>query len=245
MEKPALCRLTISDLSVGRRHPIISHTSHSFGAGHYLLFGPNGSGKSTFFFTLSGHLPAHTGSIVVDGVTLAQLPLRERCRHIGLFPQDPSFGHFFSVKEYLSAQVEMGLSTLSDLTASIEEWNLENLLEKHPYTLSGGEQTRVHLARFFSIARKIFLLDEPFSNLDFSFQQRLERKISTLVHGGATVMTIQHAPSVHLGLYQAILVLRDQKISAIATGDTEHLLRELSAAFGIAFTVKNDWLLPA
>ncbi len=69
---------------------------------------------------------------------------------------------------------------------------LENLLERHPYDLSGGEQQRAALAKVLLLQPQILLLDEPTKGLDAEFKQILAEIIERLLRGGVTVIMVSH-----------------------------------------------------
>jgi branched-chain amino acid transport system ATP-binding protein len=130
------------------------------------IVGPNGAGKSTFFKTLSGVIPASSGSITYEGIDLLAVKPHERA-HLGIahVPEGRQLFRNMSVIENL----EMGANTL----AGRRNWrrNIDWIFSLFPIlkqrtgqmagTLSGGEQQMVAIGRGLASSPKLLLLDEP------------------------------------------------------------------------------------
>jgi putative ABC transport system ATP-binding protein len=142
------------------------------------IVGPSGSGKSTLFYLLGGLTRATAGSVLIDGVNLANLPDAERTavrgRKIGFVFQKFNLLPTLTARDNIEIAYEISgrqsgqkqpldqkfLSHLADLLG------IEGRLDHRPSELSGGEQQRVAIARALITRPALVLADEPTGNLD-------------------------------------------------------------------------------
>jgi len=148
------------------------------------VLGGNGTGKTTMLSIIGGLLKPYRGKVEVKGVTAA-------------LPQNPQ--SLFVKKTVREDLLEM----LSGRKLSKEEkekraaravklCRLEELLERHPYDLSGGEQQRAALAKVLLLEPDILLMDEPTKGLDAEFKQVFATILKTLARRGVTVLMVSH-----------------------------------------------------
>lgn len=139
------------------------------------LFGPSGAGKSSVLRSIAGLLQPSEGRIEVAGRVLydarAGIDVPPRERGVGLVPQQAMLFPLMTVRENL----EFGCPSpstlkLADVASSLE---IEDLLDRRPQRLSGGEQQRVALGRAILAEPTVLLLDEPFAALDLELRDRL------------------------------------------------------------------------
>ena len=147
------------------------------------ILGGNGTGKSTMLKVLSG---------VVR-------PLRGKCTHTGAkvsaLPQNPQMllVHKTVRQELLSVFPGKELSqTESVLRETVSLMRLEELLDRHPYDLSGGEQQRVALAKILLEKPDVLLLDEPTKGLDSDFKTVFAQILKNLTQKGVSVLMVSH-----------------------------------------------------
>lgn len=150
----------------------------------YAVVGGNGTGKSTFLLTLAGVYIPYRGKIKRNG-------------KIGVVPQNPQ-------TLFVGSTVEEDLyEILSDRKMSqieqkekIEEISvlceIDELLYRHPYDLSGGEQQRAALAKVLLLSPDILLLDEPTKGLDGYFKLKLGSILQQLQMQGTTIIMVSH-----------------------------------------------------
>ena len=129
------------------------------------LIGPNGAGKSTCFGMLSGIIKAESGDVLIDGISVTNLPIHIRARKgLGLLPQETSVFRGLSVLDNLKTASELHRT---EATKQDEDERIENLLiqfglkeieERQGKFLSGGEKRRLELARLLVSSPKYVCL---------------------------------------------------------------------------------------
>ena len=152
----------------------------------YALLGGNGTGKTTTLSLIAGLNKPYRGNV--------SIPLTHL---IGVLPQNPQA---LFVKKTVRAELEETLEDRSigeeqrqdKLQQLIEFCHLEQLLERHPYDLSGGEQQRVALAKVLLLEPQILLLDEPTKGLDAQLKEELAQLIRKLRGQGTTLIVVSH-----------------------------------------------------
>lgn len=165
--------------------PVVKGLTMSVRQGEFLaLLGGNGIGKTTSLKLLSGLLKPERGRVQVKG-------------RIGLLPQNPQTLFLKkTVQEDLWELFEGSPMAQTGQTAQINRvvqlCCLQDLLLRHPYDLSGGEQQRVALAKLLLLQPDILLLDEPTKSLDAEFKQSLGQLLQALVQQGVTVVIVSH-----------------------------------------------------
>ncbi|NQT30254.1 MAG: LPS export ABC transporter ATP-binding protein [Candidatus Saganbacteria bacterium] len=136
------------------------------------LLGPNGAGKTTTFYMVVGLVRPNSGRIFLDERNITPLPMHRRARMgIGYLPQEPSIFRKLSVEDNILVlwQLMPGLKKENyekNLVALLDELGVTHLRKQKAYTLSGGEQRRVEIARALATHPSFILLDEPFTGID-------------------------------------------------------------------------------
>ncbi len=143
------------------------------------IFGPSGSGKSSLLNVIAGSVKPTRGKAVLDGTLLLNTAnhyfLPPHQRHIGLVFQDALLFPHLSVKNnllygYKNLTQQEQHFELADVAALLE---IDNLLQRRPHQLSGGEKQRVALGRAILYSPKLLLLDEPLASLDDKLKQQI------------------------------------------------------------------------
>lgn len=201
---------------VGHRYgedPVLHDVTLSARAGEITcLLGPSGSGKSTLLRLAAGLERLQSGSILLDGETLAEPghePPPER-RPIGLVFQDHVLFPHMTVRANISFGLRpMGSSERRRIAeACMASVGLTALAERYPDTLSGGQQQRVALARALAPRPRAILLDEPFANVDATLRRTLREDARRALRstGGITLL-VTHDPEEALELADHIAIL--------------------------------------
>ncbi|WP_417475421.1 ATP-binding cassette domain-containing protein [Leisingera sp.] len=162
------------------------------------VIGPSGAGKSTLVEAIAGFLPLTRGKIRWQGTDMADQPPGKR--PVAMLFQD---GNLFP---HLSAAQNVGLGLRASLRLSDEDWQkveaaltrvgLSGMGARKPAALSGGQQSRVALARVLVQGRDILLLDEPFAALGPALKAEMLDLVAELAHeSGATVLMVSHEPA--------------------------------------------------
>jgi putative thiamine transport system ATP-binding protein len=148
----------------------------------HTLMGESGSGKSSVLAAISGTLAealVFDGEVQLDGTRIDTLPTQ--ARRVGmLFQDDLLFAHM-TVRENLLFAVPKGVQTEREaqVLQALADVEMADYLHANPATLSGGQRTRIALARALLAQPRALLLDEPFSRLDAALRARMR----TLVFG--------------------------------------------------------------
>lgn len=159
------------------RTPALEGINFNAELGEYVLItGPSGCGKSTLCRVLNGLIPNFysgklEGDAIVAGFDVHKTPTYVLARHVGMVFQDPENQLFLSTveREIAFGLENMGLSRLEirrRVSEVLKIFGLEDLRDKAPYELSGGQQQKVAIASVIAMQPEILVLDEPTANLD-------------------------------------------------------------------------------
>ncbi|MBQ2888284.1 MAG: ATP-binding cassette domain-containing protein [Firmicutes bacterium] len=148
------------------------------------LLGGNGTGKTTSLKMLAGLLKPYRGQVRING-------------SVGVLPQDPqSLFVKKTVREDLFEILRGSRLSRQDKEAGVAQvvqlCRLEELLDRHPYDLSGGEQQRTALAKVLLLDPEILLMDEPTKGLDAEFKQVFAEIVQVLLRRGVTILMVSH-----------------------------------------------------
>ena len=166
--------------------------------GHHLaLFGPSGTGKSTVLLGLSGFLPLTEGELLYENKTLSSLEPKDRPIDI-IFQENNLFPHIS-----VAQNVVLGLGPSARMTTQnkdvvykiLKKVNLFEEKDRLPENISGGQRSRVAIARSLLRKKPILLLDEPFSALDFVLKgEILKLLISIAKKDKLSILLVSHDP---------------------------------------------------
>lgn len=185
-----------------------------------VLVGPSGCGKSTLLRIIAGLESASSGTIAIDGHVVNEIAPRER--DIAMVFQNYALYPHMSVAENLAFGLKLRGQPRAEIArrvaAAAEMLGLHALLDQRPRRLSGGQRQRVALGRALVREPRVFLLDEPLSNLDA--RQRLSMRVEIArLHRrlNATMIYVTHDQIEAMTLGQRIVVLKDGQIQQIDT----------------------------
>jgi multiple sugar transport system ATP-binding protein len=179
------------------------------------LLGPSGCGKSTTLNLIAGLDKPDAGKIVLGERDITGTPPNERrmamvFQNYALYPNMTVFDNIaFSLK----LRHRPGSEITARVTAVAEMLDIAHLLNRKPSQLSGGQQQRVALGRALVKEPLVFLLDEPFSNLDAALRSRMRTEVKHLhVRLGTTSIFVTHDQEEAMTLSDLIAVMREGKI---------------------------------
>ena len=185
-----------------------------------VLVGPSGCGKTTLLRAIAGLENVTSGTIGIDGRTVNDLAPRERdiamvFQNYALYPHMTVAGNLafgLKLRGHARAEIEKRVADAARMLG------LEDLLQARPRQLSGGQRQRVALGRALVREPKVFLLDEPLSNLDAKLRAAMRVEIARLHHRlGATMIYVTHDQIEAMTLGQRIVVLNDGEVQQIDT----------------------------
>lgn len=133
---------------------------------HLAVIGPSGAGKSTLLSGIGGFIELEKGAVLWNGVSSPQNPAHRPVAT--LFQSHNLFGHLTvqqNIKLGISPTLSISHSEGQRISAALQDVDLPGMEQRKPGELSGGQQSRVALARILVMARPVVLMDEPFSAL--------------------------------------------------------------------------------
>lgn len=175
------------------------------------VIGPNGAGKSTTFDVIAGLLPVRGATVRVGQRDFSSPKVPAHKRRIGYVMQDPHVFPHMNVE----ANVAFGLprGEKSRAIEDLKRFHVEDLRDRMPNTLSGGQAARVALARALAPRPELLLLDEPFVALDAPARAELRNHLRSLA---TPVLLITHDRA-DIELADHIVVLEAGKAVQVGT----------------------------
>ena len=188
----------------------------------FVVVGPSGCGKSTLLRVVAGIEKRFSGQVLYDGVDMKEMTPGER--YIGMVFQNyalyPNFNNegnlsfFFKMHEISDEETRKRIEYTSELMGI----GFKELLPRRPGTLSGGQKQRVAIARAIVRAPKLFLFDEPLSNLDAKLRMQTRTEIKRLLHKfGITSLYVTHDQVEAVALADQIVVMHSGRIEQVGT----------------------------
>jgi iron complex transport system ATP-binding protein len=202
---------------------VLSDVSLALSPGHLVaLVGPNGAGKTTLLRALAGLVPSD-GAIHVGGEALAALTLRERARRFAYLPQ----GHIVhwplaardivALGRYPHGATDPARLTPRDSEAVLRAMRAADVVEfsaRRVTELSGGERSRVALARVLAVEAPVILADEPTSSLDPRHQIDVMKTLRAAADQGTLVIVVTHDLGLAARFADTVLVLSQGRLVA-------------------------------
>ena len=185
-----------------------------------VLLGPSGCGKSTTLRLLAGLETVSSGTISIDGCDVTTLEPRERdiamvFQNYALYPTmtvEQNIGFGLKAKKIPSKLIKEKVNEVADLLG------LTHLLSRKPNALSGGQQQRVAIGRAIVRKPKVFLFDEPLSNLDANLRLEMRAEIMKLHRElGATTIFVTHDQEEAMAMADRIVIMNNGLIEQVGT----------------------------
>lgn len=176
----------------GDRH-VLKGVSFELGSGELLhVTGPNGSGKTTLLRVLTGLLRPEQGRIAWHGEEIAAAP-SDYQRALAYASHEPALKSDLSALENLRFLVGLKrrLST-AELTAALQRTGVAHCADLPVRVLSAGQRRRVAMARVLAVQAKLWLLDEPYTNLDVAGTELLSSLLQSHVAAGGMALVVAH-----------------------------------------------------
>ena len=188
-----------------------------------VLVGPSGCGKSTILRMIAGLEEITGGDIYIDDERINDIPPRDRdiamvFQNYALYPhmtvyKNMAFG--LKLRKYPKAEIDQRVKEAAEILS------ISHLLNRKPKHLSGGERQRVAVGRAIVRHPKVFLFDEPLSNLDAKLRVQMRMEISRLHDRlNATIVYVTHDQVEAMTMGDQIVVLNEGKIQQIADPGT-------------------------
>jgi iron complex transport system ATP-binding protein len=201
--------------------PVLKDVSLVLSSGHLVaLVGPNGAGKTTLLRALAGLVPSE-GAIEVGGAALSSLTLRERARRFAYLPQ----GHIVhwplpardivALGRYPHGATDPARLTPKDTEAVLRAMQATDVMEfseRRVTELSGGERSRVALARVLAVEAPVILADEPTASLDPRHQFDVMKSLRASADKGVLVIVVTHDLGLAARFADTVLVLSDGRL---------------------------------
>ena len=183
-----------------------------------VLVGPSGCGKSTILRMIAGLESISGGELLIDGRRVNDVPPGER--DIAMVFQTYALYPHMTVYENLAFALKLKGMPKAELDKRVQaaaaSMHIESMLSRRPRALSGGERQRVALGRALVREPKVFLFDEPLSNLDARLRVQMRREIARLHRElTATMIYVTHDQVEAMTLGDRIVVLRDGRVQQI------------------------------
>ena len=156
----------------------------------YAILGGNGAGKSTTLKAICGICKPYRGKVTLFGKPIDKYKNRELFSHcLAMLPQDPKS---LFVKKTVREDLEEMTKDKAEISRIAVLCQITELLDSHPYDLSGGEQQRSALAKVLLTQPKLLLLDEPTKGIDSFFKETFAKILANLKKQGITIVMVSH-----------------------------------------------------
>ena len=179
-----------------------------------VLVGPSGCGKSTTLRMIAGLEEISGGEIYIDGTLVNDIPPKDR--DIAMVFQNYALYPHMTVYQNMAFGLKLRNYPKDEIDARVKRPQDQDLLERKPKALSGGQRQRVAVGRAIVRKPKVFLFDEPLSNLDAKLRVQMRAEISKLhTRLEATMIYVTHDQTEAMTMGDRIVVMKDGEIQQI------------------------------
>lgn len=236
---------------------IVADASLSVATGEMVgLIGPNGAGKSTLLRAVLGLRERATGTVTLDGADFLAMPARTRARTVSFLPQERHVEWGLPAQQVVLLgryphRSAFGGPTAGDLAAvtqALEAVDGGELSDRPVAVLSGGERTRVLLARALAVEAPLLLVDEPIAALDPYHQLHVMEILRQRAHSGGGVLAVIHDLALASRFMDRLILMNGGSI--VAEGSPADVLtpERLAAVYRIdtlsGASDGQSWVLP-
>ncbi|MCH5193563.1 MAG: sn-glycerol-3-phosphate ABC transporter ATP-binding protein UgpC, partial [Oscillospiraceae bacterium] len=187
----------------------------------FIIFvGPSGCGKSTTLRMIAGLEDISDGEFMIDGKIMNDVEPKDR--DIAMVFQNYALYPHMTVQDNMAFGLKLRKTPKHEINKKVKDasviLDLADLLERKPAALSGGQRQRVAMGRAIVREPKVFLMDEPLSNLDAKLRVQMRAEISALHQRlGATIIYVTHDQTEAMTLGTRIVVMKDGIVQQIAS----------------------------
>jgi ABC-type sugar transport system ATPase subunit len=200
---------------------VVNGVSLTAEKGEFVVFvGPSGCGKSTLLRMIAGLEEISGGDVSIDGRVVTGVAPADR--QVSMVFQSYALYPHMSVRDNIAFGLKMAKTPNGEIAGRVAEaariLQIEPLLDRKPRQLSGGQRQRVAIGRAIVRNPKLFLFDEPLSNLDAELRTQMRVEIAKLHRDlGATMVYVTHDQIEAMTLADRIVVLRAGKVEQIGS----------------------------
>jgi ABC-type sugar transport system ATPase subunit len=208
---------------------------------YFFLVGPTGAGKTVLLETIAGLHNPNSGKILIDGQDITLLESEKR--NIGMVYQDSALFPHLTVAENIVFGLKVRRvpeniikKTLDEISSAV---SVQNLLDRKPKKLSGGEKQKVAIARALAVKPQLLLLDEPLSALDPETREGLQRELKRMqMELNLTVVHVTHDFDEAMLMGNHMAVISEGRIRQ--AGTTEEIFNKPNSEFVARFTMMRN-----
>jgi ABC-type sugar transport system ATPase subunit len=207
----------------------VNNVSLDIEAGSFLtLLGPSGCGKTTLLRCVAGLEDPGGGEIYIGDTLVFSydkgISLPPGKRDVGLVFQNYALWPHMKVDKNITFALEVKKMSKEEMQKrvreSLAEVKMEGYEDRYPREMSGGQQQRIALARMLAYRPKVFLMDEPLSNLDARLRMDMRSELKRLHHvAGATTIYVTHDQVEALTMASSIAVMKEGVVQQLDTPD--------------------------
>lgn len=206
------------------------------------IIGPNGSGKSTLLKTVYRVLKASEGTVMVDGTDIRDMTLKQSALKMSVVTQHNYYNFDFKAKDVVLMgrsphKRNMEMDNAEDIRIvdeALERVGMTDFADRNFYTLSGGEQQRIVLARALAQQTPCMILDEPTNHLDVKYQLQLMDVVGCL---GITVLAALHDLNIAAAYCDRLYLMKDGRIAYHGTPEEVLTEKNILEVYGVEATV--------
>lgn len=203
----------------------------------FVLVGPSGSGKSTLLRIIAGLESATSGRLLFDDTVMNNV--EPRLRDVGMVFQNYALYPHLTVAENIAFPLRIRKESKSTIEARVREisalLNIDTLLDRKPRQLSGGQRQRVAVGRAIIRKPRVFLFDEPLSNLDAQLRTHMRTELKNLQKSlGVTAVYVTHDQVEAMTMSDRMAVINDGVLQQVGT--PSEVYRTPATTFVATFT---------
>ena len=228
--------IDVHRLSVGSR---VQQISFSINENELLgLIGANGSGKSTLLNAMAG-IEDCSGEIQLNKKNSHDLHRKQRAQTIGLLPQNNNSVWSLTVSDIVTlGRIPWGDENQEKVKWAMHSANVTAFAQRNIDELSGGEKSRVWLARVLAGEPKVILADEPIANLDIYYQLEVMRILKNYCSNGNAVLVAIHDLSLAARFCDRLCLLKNGELLAFGKPEDVLTTELLQQAYGVEVEVE-------